>query len=186
VAHLSNLVVSSATVTWVAVRCCAMRFQSFPKYNSCHTRIQLSHKFVNFDAKMLVFLQYVLLEKDTSSTQNNNFVHRQIFRSIIEFRKCHVQIFKKVLSFPVCQNFRPSCQVHSRCLWSLRGEGCGDICLVSSNCYTKVCLAGCPSSLSVCPANNVLSMCYHRKQTFQPQQRQVQAKVLCRLSTWTW
>jgi hypothetical protein len=32
----------------------------------------------------------------------------------------------------VCQNFLPSCQFHSNCLWSVGTEGCVNICLIQS------------------------------------------------------
>jgi hypothetical protein len=39
---------------------------------------------------MLVFLQYVLFEKDAFSAQNNNFVDSQIFGRFVEFGKCRI------------------------------------------------------------------------------------------------
>ena len=71
----SLFLVISITVTWVAVTYCAMCYPS-PSILSCHTGIQSSHKVLNFDAKMLAFLWYVLAENHPSFEGNKNFANK--------------------------------------------------------------------------------------------------------------
>jgi hypothetical protein len=85
----SMLVVSSATIAWVAVKCYAMRFLSCPKYTFVSCVSSWVTESVNSDVKTLVFLWYVLFEKDPSFVQNNNLSHGRIFR-IVEFGTCNI------------------------------------------------------------------------------------------------
>ena len=104
--------------------CCAVRCLSFPRYTFMSRVSSRITKFENFDAKMLVFLWYVLFENHPLFEGNNNFVKSQIFRRVVKFGKCVSKNLKQVLYLPVCQNFHLSYQVHSCCHQNVSNEGC--------------------------------------------------------------
>ena len=86
----SIFLVSSVTVAWVAVTCCAVR-SVLPQVHF-HVICVSSRvtKFENFDAETLAFLWYVLFENHPSLEGDNNFVNSQIFERVVKFGKCGI------------------------------------------------------------------------------------------------
>ena len=58
-------------------------------------------KFVNFNAKTLVFLGNILSQNYSSFEQNSNLISYQIFLWVVKFWKCPVWNFRYVTYFPL-------------------------------------------------------------------------------------
>ena len=81
-----TFLVSSFTVAWVAVKCCALSVLPQVHFHVIRVSSRVT-KFENFDAETLAFLWYILLENNPSFEGNNNFIYCQIFGRVVKFRK---------------------------------------------------------------------------------------------------
>ena len=98
--HPSMFLVSSVTVAWVAVTCCAVCYLPPEVYFHVIRVSSRVTKFENFDAEILVFLWYVQFENHPLFEGNNNFINSQIFRRVVKFEKCASKNFKQVSYLP--------------------------------------------------------------------------------------
>jgi len=97
----SIFLVSSVTVAWVAVMCCAVHCLSFPRY----AFVSYVYPVESQSLKILMpkcfhfFGMYYL--KITPPLEGNNiFIKSQIFRRVVKFGKCAIQNFKQVSFLP--------------------------------------------------------------------------------------
>jgi hypothetical protein len=88
--HPSSFLVRPVTVAWVAIKCYATHFLSFPKETVMSRVTSWVTRFVSFNVTMPVLIGNVLCEYHPSLKQHNHFINCQIFWRAEKFWKCPV------------------------------------------------------------------------------------------------